>query len=395
MRLSGTTAGLRLGALAFRVAPLLIVPVFLGLSVFPGRFHVSVAYGLVSVCAAVCFAAGWRWPTLASLAVSALAVPLFAAEAWGLSGLVPYLGAVALADVVARSERAVPVVATTAAWSAAVVVGNALDDHTSLRNAATLVTTAAVVVVPVLAGLYLRAQRRLADMYRQRAESAELQRAASESAVRSQERTAMARELHDVVAHHMASMVLRIAVAQHAIHDVAPGMTAVLDDVHGTASAALADIRRLNDALRDPQLSEVAMIESDALWTEIDAAVARTVAAGFDVHARIDRGTSGLDVMSRLTLLRVTQEALTNAMKYADVSDPVELTIDSRNDGVAIRVANTCASSGPPNGTGHGIIGMTERLHLVAGRFDARSVDRQWVLDAWIPQHAAEAGGTP
>ncbi|WP_059018555.1 histidine kinase [Mycobacterium sp. M26] len=317
---------------------------------------------------------------------------MFAAEAWGLSGLIPYLGAVALADAIARSSRVLPVVATTAAWSAAVVIGNALDQHTSFRSAATVVTVAAAVAVPVLAGLYLRAQRRLADLYRQRAEDAEIRRAAAESVVRSQERTAMARELHDVVAHHMASIVLRIAVAQNTIRDADPGMTAVLDDVHGTAAAALADIRRLNEALRDPGLNEVVMVESETLWTELDAAVERAVAAGFGVQADIDRGVGELDVLSRLTLLRVTQEALTNAMKYADAADPVQLTIESRDDGVAVRVINTCAIALPPNATGHGIIGMAERLHLVGGRFDARRLDRRWVLDAWIPLRVASLG---
>lgn len=383
---------LPLGALAFRVVPLLLVPAFLGLSVFPGRFQVSWWYALLSMGSAVCFGAGWRWPTPASFALSALAVPLFAAEAWGLSGLIPYLGAVALADAIARSSRVLPVVATTAAWSAAVVIGNALDQHTSFRSAATVVTVAAAVAVPVLAGLYLRAQRRLADLYRQRAEDAEIRRAAAESVVRSQERTAMARELHDVVAHHMASIVLRIAVAQNTIRDADPGMTAVLDDVHGTAAAALADIRRLNEALRDPGLNEVVMVESETLWTELDAAVERTVAAGFGVQADIDRGVGELDVLSRLTLLRVTQEALTNAMKYAAAADPVQLTIESRDDGVAVRVTNTCATALPPNATGHGIIGMAERLHLVGGRFDARRLDRRWVLDAWIPLRVASLG---
>lgn len=134
------------------------------------------------------------------------------------------------------------------------------------------------------------------------------------------------------------------------------------------------------------------MIESDTLWTEIDAATARAAAAGLRMSTRIDRSVGGLDVMSRLTLLRVTQEALTNVMKYATLSDPVELTIDHQDDGVAIRVSNTCASPSPPSGTGHGIIGMTERLHLVGGRFDARRVGRLWVLEAWIPQRVAGAG---
>ena len=368
-----------------RLAPLLLVPVMLAASTFPGRFHVSAAYWVLAVAAAVTFAAGRWWPVAASLLLSALAVPLFAAEAWGVSGLVPYLGAVAVADVAARSERNRPVVVVTAAWLAALLLGNWLDAHAALWSATNAVTLVAGVGLPVLLGLYLRGQRRLAATLRERVADAESRRLARESAVRAEERTAMARELHDLVAHHMASIVVRIGVAEHVLEDLDSQVVTVLADVHSTAADALADIRRLQIALRDPILGEIAMIEPEAVWAEVDAAVARTRAAGFTVVSRIDRQLAGLDAIARLTLLRVTQEALTNVMKHADPSTPVEVDVERRDDGVSVRVTSGVVPGSSASAAGHGVIGMTERLDRLGGQFEVRRTPRDWVVEAWLP----------
>ena len=399
--------------LVLRLTPLVLVPAMLLASEFPGQFGVSLAYWVLSGGAALAFAAGWRWPVVASFTLSVLAVPLFAAEAWGLSGLIPYLGALALADVAARSERDRTIVATAVCWSVALLLGNGLDRHAAVWTVANAVTVLAAVGLPVLLGLYLRGQKRLAATYRERAADAESRRLAAESAVRAEERTTMARELHDLVAHHMASIVLRVGVAEHVLHDVDPCVTAVFDDVHGTAASALADIRRLQEALRDPASTEVAMIEPEAVWAEIDAAVTRTRAAGLTVATSVDRdGTGvdgvGLDAMARLTLLRVTQEALTNAMKHADRARPVELAITTRDGGVAIRVTSGLApsdlrrlSSGERNSDaanpavhGHGLIGMTERLGLIGGHLTAGQRHGEWIVEAWLPATAAPVGST-
>lgn len=377
-----------------RLAPLVLVPVMLAASTFPGEFHVSPGYWLLSGCAAVVFACGRRWPVAASLVLSGLAVPLFAAEAWGLSGLIPYLGAVALADVAARSDRNRVIAAATLCWSVALVLGQALDRHTTMWNAVTAATIVAAVGVPLLLGLYLRGQRQLAALYRERAANAELRRATAESAVRAEERTAMARELHDLVAHHMASIVLRVGVAEHVLDEADPRMAAVLGDVHATAADALADVRRLQDALRSPAGRDVAMIDPDGLWTEIEAAVRRTRAAGFTVSDHIDSHVS-LDAFARLTLLRVTQEALTNAMKHGVTATPVELTIGRDGGGVAVCVRSGCAAEASPNADGHGIIGMTERMHLLGGRLDFRRDDGDWVIDAWLPETVPSGRALP
>lgn len=391
-RLPSRYRGLVRPVLLIRLAPLLLVPVMLAASTFPGRFHVSLGYWLLSGCAAVVFACGQRWPVAASLVLSGLAVPLFAAEAWGLSDLIPYLGAVALADVAARSDRDRDITVTAVCWSVALVLGNSLDRHTTMWNAVTIATIVGAVGVPLLLGLYLRGQRQLAALYRERAADAELRRATAESAVRADERTAMARELHDLVAHHMASIVLRVGVAEHVLDGSDPQIAAVLDDVHTTAVDALADIRRLQNALRNPTGGGVAMIDPDGLWTEIDAAVGRARAAGFTVVDTIDRQV-GLDAFARLTLLRVTQEALTNAMKHGVTATTIELTIGPHDGGVAVCVRSAYDPEASSSPAGHGIIGMTERMTLIGGRFEIRRDGRDWVIDAWLPKTATSSDG--
>ncbi|WP_067699540.1 histidine kinase [Nocardia jejuensis] len=324
--------------LLLRYTPLLLVPLLLLASTFPEQFRVPLGYWLLAMAAAALFVVADRWPLPVSLAVSALAVPMFLVDAWGLSGLVPYLGAVALVHAVAHTT---PVASTVAAlgWAVAALIG-VWSSHMPFWRPATAVEALAVVGLPVLLGLYLRAHDRLAERLRLDAAMAESRRAEAESHTRAVERSAMARELHDLVAHHMASIVLRIEVARHVLDDPDPRVRAVLDDVHDTAADALADIRRLLVVLRDPGLGEVALVEAEAVLTELDAAVTRTRAAGFTVDATVSATTAGLDAIGRLTLLRVVQESLTNVMKHADRDNPVEVLVADTPEGIIVRVAS-------------------------------------------------------
>lgn len=99
--------------------------------------------------------------------------------------------------------------------------------------------------LPTLLGLVVRTTQELGKR-------AEQQAVSEQRAARADERGAIARELHDVVAHHVASMVLRVGVARHVMPDADPRVAEVFDDVHRTGTAALADLRRLVAVLRDP-----------------------------------------------------------------------------------------------------------------------------------------------
>ncbi|MBJ8341839.1 two-component sensor histidine kinase [Antrihabitans sp. YC3-6] len=364
-----------------RFAPLLLVPPTLLASTFPGEYRVPLSYWLLAMAAAAVFAVGDRWPFAVSIVLSALAVPMFAEQVWSIAELVPYLGAVALAEVAMRSARHLVVAAAAVAWTAAVLVGVWLDNHDSFWRAATAITTVAVVAIPLLLGLYLRSQRVLAATYRALAADAE-------SRTRSAERAALARELHDLVAHHMASIVLRIGVAEHVLGGADPRVVAVLDDVHRTASGALTDIRRLLVALRDPDLSTVTLVDPDSVAVEIRAAIERTRAAGFVVTEEFGADIGALDAIGRLTLVRVVQEALTNVMKHAPPGSRAQVSIGREGLKTTLRIVSTTA---PTQSTtpGHGVVGMSERVELAGGELRVGPTSDGWEVVGWLPQEAA------
>ncbi|MEC3956305.1 histidine kinase [Nocardia sp. CDC153] len=367
---------------AVRWLPLALTPVVLAASTFPGRYHVPLVYWLLAVAACVVFALGGRWPTAVSLTVSALALPMFAIPAWGPSELVPYLGAVALMEAVMRGGRAATLWASVV-WAAAWVGGHWGGHAPMFWRGATFVEAAANVGLPLLAGLYVRGQRELAASLRARAVEAR-------SLARAEERTALARELHDIVAHHMASIVLRVKVARRVLGGLDPRVGEVFDDVGETAAGALADIRRLLAALRDPELSAVPLLDAHAVTAEIEAAVERVRAAGFVVEADIDAGVAGVDAITRLTLLRLVQESSTNAMKHADPTEPVRITLSHTDSGLVWQMVNTIAERDSATGTagGHGLIGMGERAALVDGVIEAGARGRQWLVQAELPAGA-------
>ncbi|WP_237668997.1 sensor histidine kinase [Rhodococcus sp. BS-15] len=374
-----------------RWVPLALVPLLLLASNFPGQYQVPLWYWSAALAAAAVFLLGGRWPLPVSLALSALAVPMFLADAWGLSELVPYLGAAGLAEVAMRSTRSAPVIVAGVCWTVAVLWGIAAGESSTFWRPATAVETLAVVGLPLLFGLYLRAQRRLAATYRARAADADMRRLEDSARARLAERAALARELHDLVAHHMASIVLRIGVAQHVVAEADPRVRSVLDDVHDTASGALDDIRRLLVALRDPSPGEVASVEADSVSTEIAAAIERTRATGITVHAEVDTDLGELDTIGRLTLLRVVQESLTNVMKHADPAQPVTVSVVREHDGVIASVVSRLDDpAGAVDPAGHGLTGMAERVALAGGKLEVGAEDGSWSVRATLTTSDAE-----
>ncbi|GAA4590624.1 hypothetical protein GCM10023107_17070 [Actinoplanes octamycinicus] len=175
--------------------------------------------------------------------------------------------------------------------------------------------------LPVLLGLVVRTTRELGEQAERRAAEEQRRRESEHRAARADERSAIARELHDVVAHHVASMVLRVGVAQHVLPDLDPRTAEVFDDVHRTGTAALADLRRLVAVLRDPDSgrgdASLTAIDPSALPAALAGAVETARLAGVVVEAEIDPRVVELDAVRGLALLRLTQEGLTNVAKHA------------------------------------------------------------------------------
>ncbi|MEU8077767.1 histidine kinase [Catellatospora citrea] len=243
---------------------------------------------------------------------------------------------------------------------------------------------AAAVAAPLLLGMHVRA---LGELNRRAASAA----AQEQTRVRADERTSIARELHDLVAHHVASIVLRVAVARDVLPVDDPRVRQVLDDVHATGSSALADLRKLVTVLRDPGTAQqVFFVDPQGLPVALRAAVERSNGLGLSVRADIDPEVIRLDSRTALALLRLTQEGLANVARHAGTAARARLSIRLGGDEVAFDLHDFGGPVAPglPGG-GHGLVGLRERVEVLGGRLHAGPADAGWLLSATLPRAAA------
>jgi signal transduction histidine kinase len=255
-----------------------------------------------------------------------------------------------------------------------------------------------LVVVPVLLGAYVRATRELAKQAQQRADEQQQRRDMEILAVRAAERTAIARELHDLVAHHVASMVLRVNVARHVLPIPDARVAAVLDDLHSTGANALADLRRLVAVLRDPanlpDEPAAQLVDPQGLPAALYSVAEHAGQLGLRIHASIDPDVARLDPVRGLAVLRLLQEGLANVAKHAGPSaqasisirmaetDAIHVLIFNKGGEPAGRAAGQATTAAPP---GHGLIGMRERVELLGGQLRAGPTTEGWRLAATLP----------
>lgn len=258
--------------------------------------------------------------------------------------------------------------------------------------------TVFAVAGPALVGLHLRALGDLTRQAEERAAERERRRESEHRAGRAAERAAIARELHDLVAHHVASIVLRVDVARRVLPTSDDRMAEVLRDVQDTGSAALADLRGLVAMLRDPEPVPTdpgtSLVDPAGLPDALEAAVVQGRRMGLRVDATVDPAVSRLDAPRALALLRLVQEALVNVAKHAGPAD-VRLSAGLDDDGVVRLEVRDSGPSGQPatdqspaplaGGTGLGLVGMRERVNVFGGDLAAGPEGSGWYLRATLP----------
>ncbi|MFJ8015497.1 sensor histidine kinase [Streptomyces sp. NPDC096339] len=256
---------------------------------------------------------------------------------------------------------------------------------------------------PLLMGAYVRVTRDAALRAREYANQQELRAEQRLLAARAAERTTIARELHDLVAHHVSSMVLRVGVARHVTAATGPTattdprITEVLDDLHASAGAALTDLRRLVAVLRAPDQTGPgtgSLVAPGALPAALEAVVEHSRQTGLAVTATVDPRVARLDAVRGLAVLRLAQEGLANAAKHGGPGAQAELAVRvvggavhvTIHDDGAGRARKPAPAPAPALGpSGHGLIGMRERVDLLGGRLDAGPAARGWRLVAELP----------
>lgn len=213
------------------------------------------------------------------------------------------------------------------------------------------------------------------------------------------ERVRIARELHDVVAHHVSAMGVQAGAARRTLRTDADRAEHALRNVEQSARDAIAELRTMVVALRSDGDGDGPM----PTLADVDALLATAQDAGQIVDYRVVGEATPVSPMAELTLVRVLQESLTNARKHAGPTAHVDARLRYRGDVVEVEVSDD--GHGAPAralGTGMGLTGMRERVAAVGGTLEAGPrATGGWLVRATLPTRIVAAAaaetdaGTP
>ena len=359
--------GLGLAAGAYlidnRVLPAIVIWIIAAGSVLP-----------VAVCV--------RWPVLAwrlaFLMMFLGVINVGPKEAWPWNTVQIFGFLVVLGRLAVTQESAVTVWAT---------IGSLVPVFLFAKGANAGGAAVLLVAIAALGNIFYR-RRHTRELVAEQEELTELERA--KRAVL-EERAQIAREMHDVVAHHMSMIAVRAETAPYRVTDLPESARAELAGIAKAARDALADMRRLLGVLRAedgeaPTAPQPGLADLDGLVT-----TART--SGVDVALTAD-GLGAVPETVGLAAYRIMQEALANAARHAPGG---LVTIDARglSDRLELEVRNR--RTGPPTlGGGHGLIGMHERAALLGGKLTAGPDRSDFVVRATLPfDRAIPEGAEP
>ncbi|GEC06292.1 two-component sensor histidine kinase [Streptomyces spinoverrucosus] len=217
-----------------------------------------------------------------------------------------------------------------------------------------------------------------------------------------EERSRIARELHDVVAHHMSVISIQAQVAPHLVENPSEELKENLDGIRKNALEALTELRRVLGVLRsehpeDPDdpygLGEAgtgtAPDAPQPTLDRLDALIDNTRAAGLDVVTEI-RGEPSRPYSPgvELSAYRIVQEGLSNALRHAPGST-VRVEITHFPEGLYLSVINSRPEHPvqPSPGAGHGLLGMRERATMLGGHLTAtRTLHGGFAVSAFLPR---------
>ena len=237
-------------------------------------------------------------------------------------------------------------------------------------------------------GLLVRT-RRTARQSRAAQAAAEAEHADAEREVGiEQERTRIARDMHDVVAHSLAVVIAQADGARYARHSDPDAVDEALTTIAGTAREALGDVRLLLGQLRHSQGEAPRPVLAD-----LERLIEQMRASGLIVTREEFGDPLLVGTGQQLAVYRIVQEALTNALRHGDKSKDVVVRFDWTPDVLRVSVRNTIriATGEIPSRAGHGLDGMRERAVLSGGTLVAESTGDEFVVTAVLPIQAATA----
>ncbi|WP_406123941.1 sensor histidine kinase [Streptomyces sp. NBC_00989] len=216
-----------------------------------------------------------------------------------------------------------------------------------------------------------------------------------------EERSRIARELHDVVAHHMSVISIQAQVAPHLVENPSAELRENLEGIRQNALEALIELRRVLGVLRseDPESPDdpytlaapgtgAAPDAPQPTLDRLDALIENTRTAGLDVRSDVRGEARPLAPGVELSAYRIIQEALSNALRHAPGST-VAVEVTHLAEGLQLTVTNSRPQqAAPPSpGAGHGLLGMRERASMLGGHLTAtRTFQGGFAIVAFLPR---------
>ena len=235
-------------------------------------------------------------------------------------------------------------------------------------SASEVVTAVIIVALSWYVGRRVRIRGHYAAVAREHAEYLEWKRATEAQRAIADARAAIARELHDVVAHNVSVMIVQAGVARLVVADDPERAQEAIGAVEEAGRRALDELRHLLGVLR-PETASGELGPQPAL-DQVHALVDQLRQTGMSISLTEDV-RSELPVRVDLFAYRIVQEALTNVLKHGGVDATVQVRLEEAGGVLDIDVTDTGTVAGTLPGSGQGIVGMRERANLLGGTFEA------------------------
>ncbi|HTU15680.1 MAG TPA: histidine kinase [Solirubrobacterales bacterium] len=242
-------------------------------------------------------------------------------------------------------------------------------------------------------GMWVRARRQLFESLRERAVQAEADRDLRLAQAREQERTRIAREMHDVLAHRISLVALNAGALEFRPDASPEEVRQAAAIVRSNAHQALDELRDVISVLREEDQGQLGANEPpQPTLIDVEALIQESRESGVEVEfAEEVEGISLVPDSTGRTAYRVIQEGLTNARKHAPGGAAQVAVAGAPGDGLTVEVSNRRPLIEPESpidipGSGTGLIGLTERVELAGGRLrHGPQADGRFTLQVWLP----------
>ncbi|MEU7021192.1 histidine kinase [Streptomyces sp. NPDC046203] len=210
-----------------------------------------------------------------------------------------------------------------------------------------------------------------------------------------EERTTIARELHDVVAHHMSVVAIQAEAAPYRVENPPPELEKAFATIRENAVAALSELRRILGVVRAEDYE--APDAPQPTLADLDDLVANVREAGLDVTRTVTGARRELPQGVELSAYRIVQEALSNVLRHAPGATAA-VEVSYVLGGLGLRIVNGPARglTKPSPGAGHGITGMRERVAMLGGEMTAgEAADGGYEIAVYVPVARVEQAEQP